>query len=132
MHLVTNQILIFLEHFFLFKTLNYPKISKFLTVILKVILYLRIPIDFISDEEGNWSTTLDIFKKGGGHSAAEELSVPYLGSLPFDPGIVRGGDDGVHRIIADPEGETAKAFDIIVQNITNSLDADSTPSLRIT
>ena len=33
--------------FFLFKTLNYPIISKFLTVILKVILYLRIPIDFL-------------------------------------------------------------------------------------
>ena len=33
--------------FFLFKTLNYPIISKFLTVILRVILYLRIPIDFL-------------------------------------------------------------------------------------
>jgi proline dehydrogenase len=32
---------------FIFKTLNYPIISKFLTVILKVILYLRIPIDFL-------------------------------------------------------------------------------------
>jgi len=91
-----------------------------------------IPIDCVSDNEGNWSTTLDIFKKGGGLSAAEELSVPYLGSLPFDPGIVRGGDDGVHRIIAEPEGETAKAFDIIVDNITNSLNEGTTPSLRIT
>jgi len=33
--------------FFLFQTLNYPTISKFLTVILKVILSLRIPIDFL-------------------------------------------------------------------------------------
>ena len=32
---------------FIFKTLNYPIISKFLTIILKVILYLRIPIDFL-------------------------------------------------------------------------------------
>ncbi len=91
-----------------------------------------ISIDCISDDEGNWSTTLDIFKKGGGHSAAEELSVPYLGSLPFDPGIVRGGDDGVHRIISEPEGETAQAFNIIVDNITNSLNEDTSPSLKIT
>ena len=33
--------------FFLFQTLNYPKISKFLTIILKVILSLRIPINFL-------------------------------------------------------------------------------------
>ena len=33
--------------FFLFQTLNYPTISKFLTIILKVILSLRIPINFL-------------------------------------------------------------------------------------
>ncbi|MBL6874101.1 MAG: proline dehydrogenase family protein [Flavobacteriales bacterium] len=33
--------------FFLFQTLNYPKISKFLTIILKVILSLRIPINYL-------------------------------------------------------------------------------------
>jgi ATP-binding protein involved in chromosome partitioning len=75
--------------------------------------------------------TLDLFKKGGGRLAANELEVPYLGSLPFDPGIVRGGDDGVHRIVAEPEGETAIAFDYIVNNITNSLDEDSSTTLKI-
>ena len=33
--------------FFLFQTLNYPTISKFLTIILKIILSLRIPINFL-------------------------------------------------------------------------------------
>ena len=33
--------------FFLFQTLNYPTISNFLTIILKVILSLRIPINFL-------------------------------------------------------------------------------------
>ena len=33
--------------FILFQTLNYPTISKFLTIILKVILSLRIPINFL-------------------------------------------------------------------------------------
>jgi hypothetical protein len=45
-----------------------------------------------------------------------------LGALPFDPGVVRGGDDGVHRIVADPEGETAQAFDTIVENLLAELD----------
>ena len=91
-----------------------------------------VAIECICDEEGNWSTILDIFKKGGGRSAANDLEVPYLGSLPFDPGIVRGGDDGVHRIIAEPNGETAQAFNIIVDNITNSLNEGPTTSLKIT
>jgi Mrp family chromosome partitioning ATPase len=89
------------------------------------------PIECKCDEEGNWSMILDLFKKGGGFSAANELGVPYLGSLPFDPGIVRGGDDGVHRIVAEPDGDTAKAFDIIVENILNTLDEDSTNTLKI-
>jgi hypothetical protein len=50
---------------------------------------------------------------------------------PFDPGVVRGGDDGVHRIVADPEGEVALAFDRIIENLFTELDAadDSIPEI---
>ena len=51
-----------------------------------------------TDGEGSFSVTLDIFKQGGGKATAEEFGVPFLGELPFDPGFVRGGDDGVHRM----------------------------------
>ena len=85
-----------------------------------------------TDDEGNWETTLDVFKSGGGEASAKDLGVPFLGSLPFDPGIVRGGDDGVHRIIADPEGETARAFDSIVVRINEELESGTNQSLRIT
>jgi len=84
-----------------------------------------------SDSEGNWDITLDVFKSGGGEEASDEMGVPFLGTLPFDPGIVRGGDDGVHRIIAEPEGNTAKAFESIVDNIMGQLDKGSERSLRI-
>mgnify|MGYP005724578841 CR=1 FL=1 len=70
-------------------------------------------------------------RRGGGEESSRELEVPFLGSLPFDPGIVRGGDDGVHRIIADPEGETAKAFQSIVEGIVEQLEKGSQRSLRI-
>lgn len=88
-------------------------------------------IETTSDSEGNWSITLDVFKSGGGADAAENLSVPFLGSLPFDPGIVRGGDDGVHRIIADPSGATAQAFDKIVGKVIETLEKPSSPTVRI-
>ena len=90
-----------------------------------------VPIDCLSDNEGMWEATLDVFKSGGGEESSRELEVPFLGSLPFDPGIVRGGDDGVHRIIAEPEGETAKAFQSIVEGIVEQLEKGSQRSLRI-
>ena len=88
-----------------------------------------VPIETEVDDDGHWSITLDVFKKGGGESAAEDLQVPFLGALPFDPGVVRGGDDGVHRIIADPEGEVAQAFDKVVENLMTQLNesTDDTP-----
>ncbi len=73
-----------------------------------------VPIDCHSDRDGKWEITLDVFKSGGGEETSKEMEVPFLGSLPFDPGIVRGGDDGVHIFIAEPDGETARAFESIV------------------
>ncbi len=90
------------------------------------------PIEANTGEDGSWSLTLDIFKSGGGALAAAELQVPFLGALPFDPGIVRGGDDGVHRIVAEPDGDTAVAFDAIVDNVLSTLEDSTAPPVRIT
>ena len=90
-----------------------------------------VPIEVQTDDEGAWSVMLDLFKQGGGEKAAEELGVPFLGRLPFDPGIVRGGDDGVHRIIADPDGEAAKAFEGIVNKLLEGMSASTSSPLKI-
>ena len=90
-----------------------------------------VPIDCHSDRDGKWEITLDVFKSGGGEETSKEMEVPFLGSLPFDPGIVRGGDDGVHRIIAEPDGETARAFESIVERVLEQLDKGSQRTLRI-
>ncbi|MDG1542047.1 MAG: Mrp/NBP35 family ATP-binding protein [Candidatus Thalassarchaeaceae archaeon] len=84
-----------------------------------------------TDEEGDWSVVLDLFKSGGGKAAAEELKVPFLGKLPFDPGIVRGGDDGVHRIVADPDGDSSDAFKIVVDNLLEQLANKKQSDLKI-
>lgn len=91
-----------------------------------------VPLNIIASEDGAWSATLDLFKSGGGEESAQDLDVPFLGRLPFDPGVVRGGDDGVHRIVADPSGETAQAFSGVVEKILNSLDNRNSHSVKIT
>ena len=81
-----------------------------------------------ANDEGEWTITLNIFKAGGGKKTAEEFKVPFLGALPFDPGFVRGGDDGVHRIVSDPDGASAEAFSAIVAEIQSQVEIESTSS----
>ncbi len=84
-----------------------------------------------SGPDGGFSFTLDIFKEGGGRSTAEEFGVPFLGALPFDPGFVRGGDDGVHRIVSEPDGASALAFAKVVDAIQAQLTEDGPGGLEI-
>ena len=84
-----------------------------------------------SDKDGKFSVTLDIFKQGGGKSTAEEFDVPFLGELPFDPGFVRGGDDGVHRIVSEPDGASAVAFAKVVEAIKAQIGSSVDQGLEI-
>jgi Mrp family chromosome partitioning ATPase len=84
-----------------------------------------------ADDAGQFQFTLDIFKEGGGKATAEEFGVPFLGALPFDPGFVRGGDDGVHRIVSEPEGASAIAFEKVVAAIQEQLLDGSDGGLEI-
>jgi ATP-binding protein involved in chromosome partitioning len=60
---------------------------------------------------------IDLFKEGGGNKAALELGVPFLGKIPFDPQIVKSGDEGKPFIATQSESEASKAFMNIVENI---------------
>jgi len=53
---------------------------------------------------------INIFKKGGGQKAAEELHVPFLGSIPFDPMLVQLSDDGKPFIASRGDSEAGVAF----------------------
>ena len=88
-------------------------------------------IEVTTDENGKWATVLDLFKSGGGQKAAEDLEVPYLGSIPFDPGIVRGGDDGVHRIVAEPDGVTAESFVQVVDRVMEIVESGNRTTVNI-
>jgi ATP-binding protein involved in chromosome partitioning len=49
-----------------------------------------------------------IFGEGGGERFAAEVDMPFLGSIPLDPAVREGGDDG--RPMVYGEGETAEAL----------------------
>jgi ATP-binding protein involved in chromosome partitioning len=63
----------------------------------------------------------DIFDHGGTQRAAEAHHVPFLGELPLDPSIRRGGDAGTPIVAAEPDSVYAAIFrsmcDKLVANI---------------
>ena len=52
----------------------------------------------------------EIFGHGGGRAFAERLGIEYLGELPMDADIRRGGDEGTPIVIAAPQSSHAQAF----------------------
>jgi len=60
---------------------------------------------------------IDLFKVGGGKKAAEDLGVHFLGSIPIDPEIVKGTDDGKPFVANDDDSVSVKAFHHILANI---------------
>jgi ATP-binding protein involved in chromosome partitioning len=62
----------------------------------------------------------DLFKTGGGETAAAEMGVPFLGRIPIDPRIVVGGDAGRPFAGGDEDSGAARAFAEIVDKILAS------------
>ncbi|MFB6086610.1 MAG: P-loop NTPase [Halodesulfurarchaeum sp.] len=56
----------------------------------------------------------DIFGSGGGERFAEEKDMPFLGSIPLDPAIRSGGDEGAPIVMAD-DGDATESFEGIVR-----------------
>ncbi len=67
----------------------------------------------------------DIFGSGGGRKIAEELKVPFLGSIPLDPRISQCSDSGVPFIVEDPDSEATKSFNEIVDKIIEKVEGES-------
>jgi len=60
---------------------------------------------------------IDLFKVGGGERAAKELDIPFLGRIPINPEIVRSGDAGKPFLLENPDSDSAKVFQTIVEKI---------------
>ena len=70
----------------------------------------------------------DIFKRGGAERTASELGCVFLGSVPLDPAITRGGDAGAPVVLE--EGAHREAFARIAAAVAEAATRDK-PSLSI-
>lgn len=76
----------------------------------KLKLAVRGVIENMSWFTGDDGTRYELFGAGGGRQLATELGVPLLATIPLVPAVREGGDDGVPVVVADPDGEAARAF----------------------
>ncbi len=67
---------------------------------------------------------IDVFKKGGGQKLAEELVLPYLGSIPLDGDIVANSDSGQPVVLSRPDSVAAKAFMKLAENCHKFLNPE--------
>ncbi len=65
---------------------------------------------------------INLFGEGGGKRVANEMGVPFLGSIPLDPMIVRSGDDGI-PFVATPHSSTVRSFEEIVERVYDAVHA---------
>ena len=81
---------------------------------------------FICPHCGNMS---EIFGSGGGEKAATAADVPFLGSVPIDPGIVVSGDAGTPYVEGFPRHPAAQAFREIISNICSQIEENTAAGL---
>jgi ATP-binding protein involved in chromosome partitioning len=52
----------------------------------------------------------DFFGSGGGARLAEQRGVPFFGSIPLDPQVRIGGDNGKPIVVLSPDSPAAQAL----------------------
>jgi ATP-binding protein involved in chromosome partitioning len=91
---------------YMFRELNVPILG-----VVENMSYLELP-------DG---TRMDIFGKGGGEKLAKQAGVPFIGSIPIDPSVRIGGDQGSPIVVSMPEAASARALRSVAENIAARL-----------
>ncbi|MFO7943342.1 MAG: Mrp/NBP35 family ATP-binding protein [Anaerolineales bacterium] len=68
---------------------------------------------------------VDIFGSGGGQRLADEFNVPYMGSIPIDPEVRKGGDEGVPVVISEPDAEVSVALCQVAEKIAGQASKEA-------
>jgi ATP-binding protein involved in chromosome partitioning len=68
------------------------------------------------------SKEIDVFSRGGGYKMAEKFDIPFLGEIPIDPEIRKGGDYGNPIVLSQPGSEVSKSFTTIAEEILNKIE----------
>jgi len=80
----------------------------------------------------NCGTKIDIFQSGGGRQIAEEMGIPFLGSIPIDQKICEDSDRGVPFIAEHKDSQASRAFMEIVQKIEQFLEHKTAQNSQVT
>lgn len=64
---------------------------------------------------------IDVFRAGGGSRTSEELEVPFLGEIPFDPRVVVGTDEGQPIVAEDPDSPAGRAYGELAKRVIAKL-----------
>ncbi len=79
-------------------------------------------------------TQMDIFGSGGGKRLADAAGVPFIGSIPIDPAVREGGDNGQPIVVARPESPAGKAMRSIAELVAariSVVDLEEGPGVTI-
>ena len=74
-----------------------------------------------TDEEGDFSFPIDLFKSGGGAEESERLGVPLLGKIPISMEVMSATDGGKPIILSNPQSTVSEIFRDITENIISQL-----------
>jgi len=64
----------------------------------------------------------DIFKSGGGETAANTMKLAFLGKLPIEPAIMSASDDGAPYVLDKTDSETTRDMMGIVEAIAGKIN----------
>jgi ATP-binding protein involved in chromosome partitioning len=100
---------------------------------------LKVPVLGIVENMGSFlcphcGTETPIFSTGGGRRAAEQLGVPFLGSIPLDAGICETGDAGQPILVREPAAPVSgivRAITAKMAAIVSDEAADAGPQITI-
>ncbi len=91
----------------MFEKLNIPVIG-----IVENMSHLEVP----------GAEAIDIFGRGGGKAMADKFKVPFLGEIPIDPEIRKGGDEGVPIVESNPDCSSSLAFAGIADKVLEHVE----------
>jgi ATP-binding protein involved in chromosome partitioning len=69
----------------------------------------------------------EIFLRGGGRKLAERSKITFLGEIPLQPAVSRGGDAGTPVVISDPGSKVSETFLGIARALACQLSVRNAP-----
>lgn len=104
------------------------------TKTLNMFQTLRVPILGIIENMSyltcpHCAQPMELFGHGGGRKASERLEVPFLGEIPLDPALRRGGDVGRPILIEQPDSPVAAIFRQVAANLAGRISVEALAEL---